>query len=248
MKLARLVKRRYGIAARRVAVKMHVAWYWRGFVMLSALALGVALAWWIYSISSSLAGLERGAAEQELRRLKEETSRLQAENSGLQTIALKNERYSRIESAAQNDLTRSVKSLQEENARLKEELAFYRAMMAPGQGEGAASIYRFEVERNASPGEYRYRVLLLQSGQRKQEFQGRLQLVVNLEQDGEKLVLNVPEAGQATLQAYRVSFKYYQRMEGSFRVSPSAVVKSVQVRVFEDNAAQPKLTKTTSLS
>ena len=247
MKFVRAVKRRYGIAVRRVAVKTHVAWYWRGFLLLFVLGLGGVAVWWIYDENHRSVWLEQGIAEQELQKLRQEASRLQVENSGLQTIALKNERYSKIESAAQNDLTRAIKALQAENARLKEEVTFFRTMMAPGQGEGSVSIYRFEVERDALPGEYRYRVLLLQSGQRRHEFRGRLQLVVDLVQDGRKVVLNVPEAGQA-LQTHRISFKYYQRMEGSFRVSPSALVKSVQVRVFEDNAAQPKLTKTASLS
>ena len=39
---------------------------------------------------------------------------------------------------------------------------------------------------DALPGEYRYRLLLTQSGQRSKDFQGSLQFVVNLQQDNKK--------------------------------------------------------------
>ena len=48
------------------------------------------------------------------------------------------------------------------------------------------------MQPDALPGEYRYRLLLVQSGQRVKEFQGTLQFVVNLEQSDRKFVLTLP--------------------------------------------------------
>jgi hypothetical protein len=64
--------------------------------------------------------------------------------------------------------------------------------------------------------------------------------VVNLHQDNENLVITLPQAAQ-DVQAYRLNFRFYQRVEGMFSVAPGAQVKGVQVRVFENGSADPKL-------
>ncbi len=102
------------------------------------------------------------------------------------------ERQLQIEHATYGDLDKQVKSLSEENATLKEDLAFFQSLMPAGGKEGALSINRFRVQPDALPGEYRYRLLLVQTGQRVKEFQGTLQFVLNLEQDDRKFVLTLP--------------------------------------------------------
>ena len=47
---------------------------------------------------------------------------------------------------------------------------------------------------------------------------------------------------------YQVNFKFFQRVEGTFKVAPEAVVKSLQIRVFENGSIAPKLLQTVSVS
>jgi hypothetical protein len=44
-----------------------------------------------------------------------------------------------------------------------------------------------------------------------------------------------------------LAFKYFRRVEGTFRVSPKAKVESVQVRVYEMGSNQPRATLSVSL-
>jgi hypothetical protein len=44
-----------------------------------------------------------------------------------------------------------------------------------------------------------------------------------------------------------LAFKYFRRVEGSFRVNPKARVESVQVRVYEAGSNQPRATHTVTL-
>lgn len=249
MKFARALKRKFGIAAPRMAVRTHIAWYWRGLVLGVFVAVGVICAWWIYDTGSRLAGFERGEAKQELHQLAERAARLEAENRELHVTSLKARQQLEIEQATQSDLAKSVKTLQDENAGLKEDVAFFRSLMSSDRGDGALGIYHFKVERGALPGEYRYRLLLLQSGQqREQEFRGSVQFVVNAVQGARKIVLAIPDAKEPRREGLNVSFKYYQRLEGSFQVASPAIVKTVQVRVFENSAAQPKLMRVVNVS
>jgi hypothetical protein len=98
------------------------------------------------------------------------------------------------------------------------------------------------------PGEYRYQLLLVQAGERAKEFHGRLQFVLNLQQDGRKVTLMIPESGRADAKEYQVNFKLFQRVEGLFRIAPNATVKGLQVRIFEGNSDTPKLTHNVNIS
>jgi hypothetical protein len=153
-----------------------------------------------------------------------------------------------IERATYGDLARQVKTLSEENASLREDLAFFQSLMTAGGKEGAVSLNRFRVQPEVLPGEYRYRMLLVQSGQRVKEFQGTLQFVLNLEQGDRKFVITLPPEGEKNVKDYQVNFKFFQRVEGTFKIAPGAVVKSLQIRVFENGSVAPKLSQTVSVS
>ena len=106
---------------------------------------------------------------------------------------------SSIERTAQQKLAQQIRGLEQENARVREELALFESMLS-SETAGAAplSILRFKVEPDVLPGEFRYRVLLLASGPRRgREFQGRLELVVGLTEDGRSAIITVPGQGEA---------------------------------------------------
>lgn len=246
MRLRRVLKRRFSIAASPLAVRRHVAWYWRLPLVVVLLAGGVMLSWWFYDAGLRFAGFERGSTIEELQQLREKSVQLEEENVGLRSMGAQVERKMQIEQATQNDLAKTVRTLQDENAQLKEDLTFFRKQMSSDKSDGDLSIYRFKVE-NTMPGEYRYRLLLLQGGQREREFQGKVQFLVSFTQGGERLVMTLPSTKEAEAQAYNLNFKYYQRLEGAFHAEPNAQVKKVQIRVFENGAAQPKLMQTVNL-
>jgi hypothetical protein len=141
-----------------------------------------------------------------------------------------------------------MKSLTEENAGLKEDLAFFQTLMPSGGKEGGVAVNRFLVQNDALPGEYRYRLLLTQTGQRNKDYQGSLQFVVNLQQEDKKVVMLLPVEGDKSDKAFKLNFRFYQKVEGTFRVAAGAVVKSMQVRVFESGSNEPRLTQTVNAS
>jgi hypothetical protein len=112
----------------------------------------------------------------------------------------------------------------------------------------APAIYRFKVEPDVLPGEYRYRLLLVTpTSRRDRDFNGRLELVVSLQEGGQNAMMSFPEQADAGAAAFRLSFKYFRRVEGTFRVNPRAKVESVQVRVYETGSSQPRAIHTVAL-
>ena len=244
--LLRRIRQRFGISAPRMMVKTHVAWYWRMLGLVVLLSCSLALAAWMYDAGRRFAGFDRSEVEQEMSQLRESVRKLTEESGGLRATVNASESKLQIERAAQIQLGKQVKALEDENARLKEDLAFFENLIPSERKDNALSINRFRVEPDALPGEFRYRLLLLQGGTRAHPFQGNLQLLVTLQQDGKDVIISLPEEGAA--QAYRISFKYFQRVEGTFRVAPGARVKMVQVRVFESGSAQVRATQSVNLS
>ncbi|HUL41255.1 MAG TPA: DUF6776 family protein [Burkholderiales bacterium] len=245
--MIKTLRTRSGIATRRVAVRTQVAWYWRWLAIIAVITMVIALAWWMYDNGRKFAGFDSDQAAHEMARQAELNARLQTENAALRQEVAASERQLQIERSTYGDLAKQVKDLSDENTSLKEDLAFFQSLLSTGSRE-AVSIYRFNVEPDSLPGEYRYRLLLLQMGPRQKEFQGKLQFIVDVLQNGQKSVMTIPEQNDSDLKAYNVNFKYYQRVEGSFRVEPGAVATSVQVRVFENGTGDAKLTQTVNLS
>lgn len=240
--------RRFGIDAPHLSVRPHMPWYWRWLGMAAIVAATCGVAWFTYDFGLEYAGFRKGEATKLREQLDETVRRQQAELNELNARTAAAERQLQIERATYGDLEKQVKALAQENATLKEDLAFFQSLTATGK-EGAISVNRFRMIPDSVPGEYRYQLLLVQAGERSKEFRGRLQFVLNLQQDGRKVTLMIPDTGRADAsKEYQVNFKLFQRVEGLLRIAPNATVKGLQVRIFEGNSDTPKLTHNVTIS
>ena len=246
------LRQRIGIAAPKVLVRTHVPWYLRWLGLAVMLAFSAALAAWMYDAGRRFAGFDRSEVEQELSATRSEFGRLRDELERLRAVANAADSKVSIERTAQQKLAQQIKGMEQDNARLREELAIFESMLSSETTSAAPlSILRFKVDPDVLPGEFRYRVLLLASGPRRaREFQGRLELVVGLTEDGRGAMITLPGLGESEASgtsAFRLAFKHFQRIDGIFRVSPKARVGSVQLRVYEAGSAEPKVTKSVTL-
>jgi hypothetical protein len=245
----KVIRQRFGIAAPRVAVQTQIPWYWRWASVAVLVGIAAAAAGWIYDAGRRYAGFDRSEVLQELNGVKNELESARGELSRLRAIANAADSRVAIERTAQQKLAQQVRALEQELARVREELAMFEQMLTSEERHTQTlAIYRFKVEPDVLPGEYRYRLLLLTPTDRRgRDFSGRLELVVSLQEGGQNAMMSFPEPGDAAAASFRLSFKYFRRVEGTFRVNPKAKVESVQVRVYEAGSAQPRATHSVSL-
>ncbi|OFZ87272.1 MAG: hypothetical protein A2W21_06500 [Betaproteobacteria bacterium RBG_16_66_20] len=243
------LRQRFGIAAPKVSVRTHVPWYlrWLGFAVI--LAFSAALAAWIYDAGRRFAGFDRSEVVQELSSARSELAKLRDELERLRAVANAADSKVAIERTAQQKLAQQTSTLEQDNARLREELAIFESMLSSDTASAAPlSVLRFKVEPDVLPGEFRYRILLLASGPRRgREFQGRLELAVSLTEAGRSAMMVVPKEGASESSTFRLAFKHFQRIDGIFRVNPKARVASVQARIYEAGSAEPKVTRSVAL-
>lgn len=238
----------FGISAPRMAVRAAIPWYWRWLGLIALALVILLLSRAAYDFGKKFAGFDQSEADREVQRLTASNDRMREELDQLRGQLVQGERQLQMERATYADLVKQMKVLSDENAKLKEDLAFFQTLMPSGGKEGGVAVNRFLVQNDTLPGEYRYRLLLTQTGQRSKDFQGNLQFVVNLQQGNKKLVMTLPPGGEQDGSSYKLNFRFYQRIEGTFRVAPNAVVKSMQVRVFENGNNEPRITQTANAS
>jgi hypothetical protein len=249
MRWSKALRKRFGIAAPRVEIHTQIPWYWRWVGISVLLGISAASAAWIYDAGRRFAGFDHGEVQEELSRVKRELDHAHAELERLRAIANAADSRLSIERTAQQKLGQQIRALEQENARVRGELATFESMLSSdARNAHVLSIYSFKVEPDVLPGEYRYRLLLVTpSSRRDRDFNGRLELVVSLHEGGRNVMMSFPEQADAGAAAFRLAFKYFRRVEGTFRVSPKAKVESVQVRVYETGSSQPRATHTVAL-
>jgi hypothetical protein len=232
--LARILKRHFGPAAPHVAVRAEVPWYWRFFWVVLLIVAGFSVGYWRF------AGGNTGV-------LRDEIARLEQENKALHTQAIHVERQQQVTTVAQGDLAKDLAALQEENVRLKEDVTFYKSILEESTGVAVVKLHSFKVTHGEQPGEYKFRLVLIQSGKHDKNVQGSLQLTMLGTQDG-KSVTQIVMSGKNPQQGDRINFKYYQPIEGSFKVPGQMSAHSLQVKFFQTGSTEPKLTQEVSLT
>jgi len=229
---ARRLRSRFGIAAPRLTVKTHVPWHWRAASVIIITAASLALAGWIYDAGRSIAGFKNSAMDTLKSRLSDQESELKQLRSAVTSTSASLQ----IEQAAQEQLKKHAATLEEENIRLKEELAVFENMAQGRAAEGSLAISRLRVEP-AGEGGYGYTMLVTRQQSKKDgEFRGQLQFLLNIQQAGRSAMITLPETGDPESARYQVSFRNFHRLAGRFRIPEGAQLISVEARLVQDGS------------
>lgn len=243
----RKLKRKFSIDATQLSVRPYVAWYVRWSIFVPFVLAAAGLAWWAYDSGLEFAGFHRGQTQQELEKLHAQVITLSQENGTLNSKVAQYEQQIQIDRASSQETTKQLKNLNDENAHLQEDLAFFQNLTETRGKQGELGIHRLKLEHDLIPGEYRVRMLLVQSGQRAKQFVGSYQFVATLLENGQRTTQVFPAMNEVNAQ-FKLDFKYYQRIEQTLHFPTGSQLESVQVRVFESDAHEPKVRQNVSPS
>lgn len=231
--LTRALRLRFGISAQNVAVRVELPWYWRVFWAIVLVGLGFGLGYWRYASDSTV-------------QLRDDVQRLEQENRQLRTQSIHVESQQQVTQVAQKDLAKDIAVLQEENVQLKEDIGFYKSILEDSSSVAVVKFHSIKVTKSSKAGEYLFRILLIQSGRHDKSVQGRLQLEMNGTENG-KPVTKIIAAGTEPKGSFKINFKYYQPVEGSFTVPDKMTVTDMQAKFFQTGFSDVKLTQTATL-
>jgi hypothetical protein len=236
----KLFLRNLSVSAPRVRVRSALPWPLRALLAFLLLAVAAAAGVAIYEYGRSLSGPDRRELAAEVDKLQSRLREVTAERDRFAALSTAHESQLKVERAAQEQLAKQVTALESDSNRLREDLAFFESLLPAGTAGKGVVIRSFRVQTEGEPHQIRYRLLVQQSGKPDRDFQGTVQLQVNFMQGARSMVLTVPDptAGSAAERALELSFRHYQRIEGTFALPQGAVARSVLVRIMSGGQTQ----------
>lgn len=235
----KLLLRRLSISAPRMRIRTHRPWY---VALLLWMAIGTAIylgGQWLYQAGLSFAG--HATLIKQVDSLREQVQTLTEERDVLTTQVNAASSRLQMEKSTQGQMAEQVRVLTNENNRLKEELGFYQAMSATDQ-EGGLAIRSARISPEPTSGQWRYRILLMQTGKNQRDFNGNLQLLLTLQREDKNVMIIFPEPNTSNASQYQVSFRRFHKIEGIFNLPQGAVLKAVQIRILEHNEVRAQQT------
>ena len=253
--------------AMRVAVRSELPWRAKVMLML-AMMLGITLivgaALIAYNGSGPSVPQEAAALSAELEKVRADAKQAIAEKDGKLALLVQLENQQKIDRAASEQVQAQLKALENENARLKEDLAFFESLLPTPTNAKGVVIRSFRLQAvndserengreparkaNRKPGDepqaLRYRLLVQQSGRPERDFIGAVSLTVSLQQGGRPWVLQLPDATIPDAGPPPLAFRHYQRVEGTFELPEGAVVRSVLVKIQSNGEVRAQQTFT----
>jgi hypothetical protein len=233
----KLFRRKMGVSAPRVTVRTQLPLPLRALVFFIAAAIAAAAGVAIYEYGKQFAGPDRRELVAEIEKLQSQLRELKAERDRFQAVATAYESQMKVEHAAQQQLAEQVGSLEADASKLREDLSFFESLLPTPANAKGVLIRSFRLQPDGEPNQMRYRLLVQQSGKPDRDFNGAVELQVSFLQNGRPFTMQVPDPGTPR-DAIELSFRHYQRVEGTFTLPEGAVPKSVLVRIVAGGQAQ----------
>ena len=241
------IKRKFGVFAPQVSVRPNVPWYLRWLVIIVLIVFVLLLCWVMFDAGRRTNGFDKNGISHESNQLSNFNNRLKGENDKLRAQVAEFQLQMQMDSTTRSNITERINVLEDKNDQLKEELVFLENLVS-GKGKAAGNIfiYHFKVEKSQVLGKYSYNLVLLQGGEKINDFQGTLAFTAHLWQDGKKV--KMPIITEDSTKKFNLKFKIYHRAEGSFEVLPDTVVEALEVKVYENGKRNAKSMRLVNLS
>lgn len=234
----------FSVSGPRVAVRTQLPLPVRALLAFIALSLAFAAGLASSEIVRGSGGTERAEQGEEPDRLRSQLAQALADRDREAAAAVNWESRLKVELSAHEQVRVQVKMLEDENARLKGDLAFFESLLPMPVDAKGVVIRSFRVQADTEPNSLRYRLLVQQSGRPERDFVGEVTLTINLQEDGQSAVLQLPDPAMPSAGPAPLSFRHYQRLEGIFPVPAGATVRSVLVRIRSDGETRAQQTFT----
>ena len=139
-------------------------------------------------------------------------------------------RAQQVEGKAYEDVDTHLGSLQDEVLALKEEVAFYRGIVSAGKEKGL-KIQTFLVDKEATPGAYRFQLVLTQHLKRVKMISGTVKLKITDKQNNKPTNLLLSDTSGERAKSLDFEFKFFQRIEGRFTLPNGFNPDRLQIQV-----------------
>jgi len=133
-------------------------------------------------------------------------------NQSLEFEKAKNSRDLQIKRQAYDEVAQTLTSSSREIASLRENIRFYESIIEGDEKKQGMQIKTVSLQSDGTVGNYRYRVIIVNSDYGKNKSKGRLLIEVEGLMDGELKTIKVPSGSDG--KDTQLLFKHFQRVDG----------------------------------
>lgn len=236
--------RRMSISATTLSVGVKSPLWLRLLGIFTGLALAAAVGVWLYDLGSSFAGVSKDEVQQELNKLRAENRTLTEDRERLTKLAISAESSLSIEKATSKQIASQSKQLESDNAKLKEDLAFFESLLPANSGAEAISVRNVRAQFDAVNKTVAVRTLVMQGGKKVSDFVGNLQVILQGTADGKPYFFTYPATEKLATEG-KLAFAQYKRVELNFAL-PDNLPKNVQLKSVQVKVLQGSQTRATA--
>jgi len=126
-------------------------------------------------------------------------------------------------------LRQTIKNLRDQTGEIKEELSFYRGLMAPSENQKGLRIEKLSLDESVDANRVEFRLMLTQITDRRDWVQGEVNIDVIGQSKGEEQVLSLTDFGLEAAYPLSFRFRYFQDFTGVMTMPPAFIPEEVLV-------------------
>jgi hypothetical protein len=208
--------------------------------LIAAVALGAMMIWGVFEWGRRAGGHDAIEASKVRRTLAEKVIGLQRDNEALRREIALMKAAGRVDSEAYGRVAQEIDDLQSQIAELKEQLAFYRGIMAPSEGRSGLQLETVQIRPSEGDQAFRVSLVLIQAGQQNRRVSGSVRAaVVGIGPEGATRVELRDQGGG--VQDLKFRFRYFQILEGDVELPESFNPERIEVRLDPDGKGQDSI-------
>jgi hypothetical protein len=206
------------------------------------LVAALLIAWGLYELGRYRGGFDMIEAQAQQQAFEEQLAALGREAALTREKNAVLERSAQIEREAYKQLERTVSGLQDEILELKEELAFYRGIVSPGDASKGLEIQSFELSRRGQHNPLHYKLVLTQVLNNSQVASGTVAVGIEGQQEGETREYQLSQLSEEEGEL-RFRFKYFQILEGELHLPEGFTPSKVNITVKPRTKSHKRLSQ-----
>lgn len=159
----------------------------------------------------------------------------------------------KIDRRAAEEVRLTVKDLEQELGQLREEISFYKGLMAPADKQEGFSLRSFDITSSGEEGRFHYKLVFQQMAKKHRLLKGDAHVKIvglqtSIADDGSETrnETSLPLhsiSDQLSEESIKLRFKYFQTIEGDLTLPDGFVPQSVELAASVGNNAAGKIEK-----
>jgi hypothetical protein len=199
--------------------------------LLALVIMLVFTGWKLYDFGKLRGAIELAQLRTENYALEQLIKKTTRENKGmLEKLAIL-ERSSQIDQQAALAVKSELGQLESELQAAREEIEFYRGIVAPGNVSPGLRIHRFVLEPGLVAGEFHYDLVLTHLKHNDQLVSGVVDWKITGTQEGVPVELELADVSDSQVRQLKFRFRYFQDLAGSIRLPVGFQADHVELTV-----------------